>query len=205
MNTRNMRIICLVAAGMIALNPAPLAAAQPPHWSFYSELDMYLALKAGAEYRFGQHFGVSASAGACLIGPSMISWNLFGVVHLRPFGRPFQFDLAAGVLQSVFDVIAPGDGGPYLYVNPGLALCLAYQHHDRFQIGARAGAAVAMGYDLGAWRQPAIMPNAAVEFRWFCRSRRAQGSGAAGRSKLNSTQRAGSDSTVIRPPWASTM
>jgi hypothetical protein len=133
-------------------------------WSFHTELDMFLALKAGAEYQFSDSFGIRGTLGTCVIAPAQISYTLVGVSHFRKPENEFQLDLQFGLVQAVFTIVSANN--PYTYWVPGACISLGYRFASRHQVGIRAGAGVLFGYDLGAWRGPAFQPNLAVEYSW---------------------------------------
>jgi hypothetical protein len=161
----------LLAVAIFLLAPVVLPA-QGGTWSFQSELDLFLSLKAGAEYDFSEDLGIKATAGVCLISPTQVSWTLVGVGHFMPPDSGFQLDLEFGVIQSIFDFLAPyvynlpAMQNTYVYVIPGVCLGIGYRFPCGHQISLRAGGGVIFGYDLGAWGTPAFHPNLAVEYSW---------------------------------------
>ena len=159
----------------ILLNIIPITSINAQNYpvrSLYLELDMYLAIKAGLEYRFMENIGLCGSIGLCIAAPTQINYNLFCIYHIMKFDNPFQIDIEAGLLQCAFDIISPlldleEPVEPYSYWNPGLTISLKYQHKNSFQIGLRGGAEVMIGYDMGRWRELRIMPNIALEYFLF--------------------------------------
>jgi len=133
-------------------------------WSFHMDLDMFLALKVGAEYMFSDSFGIRGTLGVCIIEPTQISYTLVVINHFRAPDSRFQLDLQYGLIQALFN-IAPASN-PYTYWVPGVCIGLGYRFSSGHQIGIRAGAGVLFGYDLGVWQGPDIQPNVAVEYSW---------------------------------------
>jgi len=161
------RLILIIILSVILLSS--LYAHEYSSWSMYLELDIYFAIKVGLEYRFIENIGICGSIGLCIAAPTQIDYNLFFIYHIMKFGNPFQIDIEAGLLQCAFDVISPllpleEPVEPYTVWNPGLALSLRYQHKKSFQIGLRVGGEIMLGYDLGKWRDPMLMPNIALEY-----------------------------------------
>jgi len=138
-------------------------------WSFHTELDLYLGMKAGAEYRFSDLFGIRGSAGICLINPlGHFAYNLVGVFHLRQPQEPFQFDIHGGVIYANF-VLPSEENGFACYWNPGFCLAVGLRTRGGHVFRLRGGAGIACGYDSGAWEGPDLMPNIGIEYaysRW---------------------------------------
>jgi len=153
----------------------PVGADSEEWWEFHSELDMLIWLKAGAEYRFTDHFGLRGSLGACLIGPSQICYACVGISHLKPVENPFQLDIQYGLIQAVLDVISPlvNNGtvdSPYYYWVPGACICVSYLTEKGHRFGIRAGGGVGLGYEDGVWRDdPFFLPNVALEYGYSFR------------------------------------
>jgi hypothetical protein len=154
-------IIVMFLSAMVVAAPAEESR---PTWSFHSELDMFLGLKAGAEYHFSDSIGIRGALGVCIVAPEQISYTLVVVCHLCKPGSGFQLDLQSGLVQAVFPIVAGGN--PYTYWAPGACISIGYRFATGHQAGIRAGAGVLFGYDLGAWREPALHPNLAVEYSW---------------------------------------
>jgi hypothetical protein len=133
-------------------------------WSFHSELDMFLALKVGAEYQFSDSFGMRGTLGVCVIEPAQISYTLVGISHFRKQENKCQLDLQYGLVQALF-TIEP-ENNPYTYWVPDACISLGYRFASGHQVGIRAGVGVLFGYDLGAWQGPAFQPNLAAEYSW---------------------------------------
>ena len=156
----------------LAVVPGALGAQARSPWALHVELDMYLSLKVGVEYRFSDLIGVRGSVGACIIAPTQLSYTLVGVAHLRGQSAGLQVDLQAGLIQAVADLISPslpqpGDvTQPYAYWVPGLAVSLGWGWPSGHGVAIRAGGGVGFGYDLGAWQGPELMPNLALEYAW---------------------------------------
>ena len=132
-------------------------------WEFHAEMDMYLSIKAGAEYHFTDTFGLRGSLGFLVIGPSQISYTLVGIHHLMPAEKSFQMDLQYGLIQAVFDVIAP-ETVPYSYWIIGACAAFGYRGHRGHCFRLRAGGGVSIGYDMGKWQSLFLMPNIALEY-----------------------------------------
>lgn len=156
-------------AFVLALASRPIAAEHSP-WSFHSELDLFLGLKAGAEYSFSDSFGLRGTLGFCLISPLQVSYTLVGVSHLRPRESGLQIDLEYGLIQAIFDVLepvvdlVPNNDNTYAYWSPGACAAIGWRFRRGQVLSLRAGAGALFGYDLGAWTGPSFHPNIALQY-----------------------------------------
>ena len=134
-------------------------------WAFHSEFGLYLDLKAGAEYRFSDLFGVRGSLGVCLLSPlEHFAYNLVGVFHLMEPAKPFQLDIQAGLIYA--NVVLPGSESAYysIYWNTGACVAVGYRSPKGHVFRFRAGGGLAFGHDLGEWQEPQFMPNIGIEY-----------------------------------------
>lgn len=158
----------ILSAFLLVLIFLPSLSAQEEEeterWSFHSEFDLFLALKAGAEYRFSDLFGLRGAAGLCLINPTQISYTIIGIGHLAKPTSAFQCDIHAGLIQAIFIPYDPEQEGLITYWIPGLCVALGFRSKGGHTFRLRAGAGVGLGYDLGEWQEPSFMPNLAVEY-----------------------------------------
>ena len=172
-----MRRVCVLTAIPFALfflfAPSPIGAESAQTeatWSFHSEVDLFLGLKAGAEYRLSEHWGLGGSLGLCLISPLQTTYTLLGIDHLCPREGPFQFDLEFGLIQAIFNVLEPlVDIDPDIdwasaYWVPGAALSVGYRSPGGHIFAIRLGAGIIFGYDIGSWRKPSFHPNFALTY-----------------------------------------
>jgi hypothetical protein len=162
------KILCVIAA--FALSVTAAQAEESSRWSFHAELDLFLGLKAGAEYRLSDSIGLRASLGTTLISPLMGSYTLVGIWHLKGRESPLQLDLQAGLIQATFNVLEPIlDWDPDInwasaYWVPGLAASIGYRTRAGHVFALRAGCGCIFGYDIGVWRGPSFHPNLAIEY-----------------------------------------
>lgn len=164
-------LVAIALLGPVSLL-ADEAIAEPESspWNFHAELDLFLGLKAGVEYRVTEKLGLRASFGATLISPLMESYTLVGIWHLRERRSPLQLDLQAGLIQATFNVLEPSlDWDPKIdwasaYWVPGLAASIGYRSRAGHVFALRAGCGLLFGYDIGAWRGPSFHPNVAIEY-----------------------------------------
>ena len=161
----------LVAPLLLALLVAARAGAEEEsRWSFHSELDLFLGLKAGAELRFPGDWGIRGSLGFCLISPLQTSWTLVAAWHLLPRDSSFQPVLELGLVQSIFNVLEPWvDLDPDIdwasaYFVPGVCLALGWRIARGHVLSIRAGGGVLFGWDIGRWQGPQFQPNIAIEY-----------------------------------------
>jgi hypothetical protein len=161
--------IALILA-LAALGPSPAGAEEPGPWSFRSELDLYLGLKAGAEYRLSDSLGVRGTLGICAISPLQTTYTLVGVRHFRGPESGLQLDLEFGLIQAIFNVLEPiVDLDPkidsaYYYWIPGACASIGYLSRAGHSFAIRAGAGLCLNYDLGRWQRPSFLPNLAIEY-----------------------------------------
>ena len=161
---KSLFTVVLMVLLVLSLNAAPAG-----YWSFHSELDLALGLKAGAEYRLNS-FGIRGSAGFSLLGPAQLSYTLVGVSHLMPEKNRFQLDIQYGLIQAVCDFLTPlvnaeaEEDNPYTYWFPGACICASFLTKKGHRFGIRAGAGAGLGYDQGMWREPFFLPNLALEY-----------------------------------------
>jgi len=159
----------------------PAAAAEPrgrnPEnpFSFHSEIDLYLGLKAGAEYHFSEFWGLRGAAGFCVISPLQASYALVGVRHLLPSENSLQLDIQMGLIQCIFNVLEPFvDLDPvidqaYAYWVPGICASVGYRGPSGHSVSVRLGGGLIVGYDLGQWQGPNLHLNIALEYGHYRR------------------------------------
>ncbi|MFA6506032.1 MAG: hypothetical protein WCT14_08035 [Treponemataceae bacterium] len=166
---KNKKSLMLPSA-FFALFIMTAAAQEKKPWSFHAEIDVFLGLKAGAEYRVSDFFGVRGSLGACLISPLMTTYTLVGVWHLRERTSPLQLNFEAGLIQGIFNVLEPMiDIDPAInwasaYWVPGGAASIGYRTRGGHIFSLRAGGGVIFGYDINTWQGPTFQPNIAIEY-----------------------------------------
>jgi hypothetical protein len=160
-----------IVLAVLVLSPAVLSA-QAGVWSFQSDLDLYLGLRAGAEYQFSNEIGIRGTVGLCLISPTQVSSTLVGVWHIMPPDNGLQLDVEAGLILCNFDFLnqyvytVPSMQNPFIYFVPGLCASVGYRWPSGHQIALRAGAGMTIGYDLGAWGNPSFLPDVTLEYSW---------------------------------------
>ena len=158
-----IRIKKIVVTLFVFFGTAALPAQAQSPWSFQSEFDLYLSLKAGAEYRLSDHLGIRGTLGACVISPTQFSWTLVGVDHFFSSASRLQVDLQLGLIEDIVDVLGPI---PSTYLVPGACLSFGYLSPSGHGIAIRVGAGVTFGYDLGAWQKQGFLPDLALEYSW---------------------------------------
>ena len=102
------------------------------------------AAKIGVEKIASHRLSWKASAGFCIVGPSLISYNFFGTYKLSNPEKPFGFDVNFGFLDNYFDVVTPmfslGLGG-----GPGIHYQFKNNSVLRFRLGVLTGPSVEKG------------------------------------------------------------
>ena len=162
--------LALALAGLSPLcaEEAPQSpAAKPSAWNFHSELDLYMGLKAGAEYRFNDSLGLRGSVGVCLINMLITSYSLVGIEHfLAPKSR-LQLDLQFGLIQATFnglELLVYSDPQTRVHWISGACAAIGYRTKGGHVFSVRAGGGCDFGYDNETWLKPSFMPNIGIEY-----------------------------------------
>jgi hypothetical protein len=167
---RSFSVVFVRILATIIIFAPSLSAEEQHRWSFHSEMDLYLGLKVGAEYRISDDWGLRGSIGACVISPLMTTYTLVGVKHLRGPESPLQLDLQFGLIQAIFNVLEPAvDLDPTIdtasaYWVPGAGASIGYRFDSGRVLAVRVGAGCLFGYDLERWQGPSFQPNIAIEY-----------------------------------------
>jgi hypothetical protein len=163
-------------AALVPLAPQSLAAEEPAGaalrspWSFHAELDLFLGLKAGAEYSFSDAFSLRGTFGTCLISPLKMSYTLVGISHFMPRGKALQLDLEYGFVYADFNVLEPvlrldpKIDWPSAYWMPGASASIGWRTRAGNVFSLRAGCGYLFGYDMYMWVNPTIMPLVALQY-----------------------------------------
>lgn len=152
------------------LAPRPVHGEEGSPWSLRTELDLYLGLKAGLDYRVSDSFSLRATLGACLISPLQASYTLVGVEHLLPEREGLQVDLEFGLIQAIANLLEPSldfdpaIDGIYAYWVPGLCIALGHRSATGRVLALRAGGGISLGYDLDRWQRPGFLLNLGLEY-----------------------------------------
>ena len=68
---------------------------------FYTAIDGFApAAKIGIEYRFTERWSLTASGGAFVLGPELISYNLFASYRTSALEKPLYFNINFGLLDN---------------------------------------------------------------------------------------------------------
>jgi hypothetical protein len=184
MRTRQDRRLLAIAAFALALaiigpsarlwaeepSAASTESAKHSPWSLHAELDLFLGLRAGAEYSFTDALGLRGSFGACLISPLKMSYTLVGVSHLMPRRKTLQLDLEYGLVYADFNVLEPvldldpKIDWPSAYWMPGASLSIGCRTRGGNVFSFRAGGGYLFGYDMNMWVKPTVMPLIALQY-----------------------------------------
>lgn len=164
-----LAMILGAAQGALCEEGTGRQATQSP-WSFHSELDLFLGLKAGAEYSFSDAFALRATAGACLISPLKMSYTIVGISHLMPRGSGLQLDIEYGLIYADFNALEPIiDLDPSIswasaYWMPGASAAIGFRMKGGHQLSLRAGGGFLTGYDKYAWQTPQAFPMVGLQY-----------------------------------------
>jgi hypothetical protein len=162
-------ILCALAPVRAEDAPAP-SRASTSRWSFHSELDLFLGLRAGAEYAFSDASGMRGTLGACLISPLKDSYSLVGISHFRPREAPVQLDLEYGLIYADFNALEmvfnldPNIDWPILYWMPGASASLGLRLKGGHVISLRAGCGPLLGIENGKWVRVSFMPMVGLQY-----------------------------------------
>jgi hypothetical protein len=150
----------------------PVSAASPEEggFSFHAEVDLYLGIKAGAEYWFSDGWGLRGTAGICAISPLQASYTFVGIRRLLPPDSPVLLDLQFGLIQAILNLLEPSiDLDPAIdwvcaYWVPGVCISLGLRRPGGRAFAIRLGGGVIFGYDMGRWQNVSFQPNVALEY-----------------------------------------
>jgi hypothetical protein len=99
---RNTLMLSLIA--LISVN----SFSQPPARQFFVAIDgLAPAVKFGMEKNISERFSLKGSAGFCLVGPSLLSYNFFASYKLTKPEKAFGVNINVGFLDNYIEVISP--------------------------------------------------------------------------------------------------
>ena len=116
------------------------------------------ALKAGIKKDLTEKFSLQGSAGFCIVGAELLSWNLFGSYKLTGPEKPLGFCLNFGLLDNYVNIGSPiytlGFGG-------GAGIYYVFRNNSTLQL--RLGAITGPSMDEGQFRW-LTLPNFGLEY-----------------------------------------
>jgi hypothetical protein len=165
-------VLCALAPAQAEDAPASatMSRTAASRWSFHSELDLFLGLRAGAEYAFSDSFGLRSTLGACLISPLKDSYSLVGISHFRPREAPYQLDLEYGLIYADFNALEmvfnldPDINWPIFYWMPGASASVGYRLKGGSALSLRVGAGPLLGIEDGKWVRVSFMPMIGLQY-----------------------------------------
>jgi len=80
---------------------------QPQNRLFLSIDGLAPAVKFGMERKITERFSLKASAGFCIVGPSLLSYNFFATYKITKPEKALGLNLNFGFLDNYVDVITP--------------------------------------------------------------------------------------------------
>ncbi len=92
------------------------------------------ALKAGIKKDLSDRFSIQASAGFCLVGPSLLSYNCFGSYIITKPEKPFGVFTYFGFPDNYIDVISP-----MFSLGPGGGAGIRYRFKNSSTLSLRMG------------------------------------------------------------------
>jgi hypothetical protein len=126
---------------------------------FYTAIDgLAPAAKIGIEYRFTERWSLTASGGTCVIGPELISYNLFATYITSNPEKPFYFSINFGLMDN-YVVYNKNSYSFNFSIEPGIG----YQFKNMSRLSLRLGWIVGLQYEEGKIMNLDI-PNYALAF-----------------------------------------
>ncbi|MBN2805994.1 MAG: hypothetical protein JXR22_04995 [Prolixibacteraceae bacterium] len=114
---------------------APAGKAQSNNTKLLFAIDgLAPALKVGIQKHYSERFYVQGSAGFCLVGPSLLSWNFFGTYLLTKPEKPWGLNVHFGLLDNYVDVLTPTYS-----LGLGAAAGLRYKFQNQSSLNFRLG------------------------------------------------------------------
>lgn len=148
----------LSVVGLVSLLSLSCFAQETGNKLFFAVDGLAPSLKFGIKKEFNERISIQGSAGFCIVGPSLLSYNFFGTYTLSEESRNLGFNLNFGLLDNYIDIIAPmyslgmgGGAGMYYKFRNNSALT--------FRMGVVTGPAIDSGEYL--WL---TIPNFGVEY-----------------------------------------
>ena len=136
MNRLKCIVVCFIAT--FSIN----TFSQQPEKQLFGAIDgLAPAAKFGIEKYKSERLSLKASAGFCIVGPSLLSYNFFGTYNLSKQEKSFGFDINIGFLDNYIDFLTPmyslGLGG-------GVGVHYRFQNYSKlsFRLGMITGPSV---------------------------------------------------------------
>lgn len=142
-------LLLLVILSMFCL---PLLAedADDSPWNIYTELDMYLGLKAGIKYEINDRLDLITTFGLDLIEQTRYCYSIFASYHTMSDYNKFKVDVHFGIIQGVFDNTST-EYDDYVFINPGATMHISYPITKKIRIGLQGGMVLMIGVDQNGW------------------------------------------------------
>lgn len=127
------------------------------------------ALKIGYDWPSSERLHWRASAGFCLVGPSLLSYNFYGLYRLSPPMKKIGFNLIFGLIDNYVELLSPT-----FSLGIGVGAGVYFQFTNRLKISLRAGAITGPSLDTGKLNL-LTLPNFGIDFTWRLKPRRIPG------------------------------
>lgn len=117
------------------------------------------ALKLGIDYRFNERWGLNSGAGFCLVGPELLSANLFASYCLSNTEKPLSWLLHFGIMDVYFSV-----KDPLLTIGPGGGTGIRYRFKNDSHLMFRLGVLSGPQWEEGRELRRLTIPNIGITY-----------------------------------------
>jgi hypothetical protein len=124
------------------------------------------AVKVGIKKDLSERFSIQGSAGCFILGPSLLSWNVFGSYKLTNPEKSLSLSLNFGLLDN-YIVLSE----PMISLGFGGGAGLSYRFKNNSALTLRLGAITGPSLDQGEYRTLSL-PNYGIEYAFHLRSKR---------------------------------
>jgi hypothetical protein len=140
---------------------------QPPDTKLLVAIDGFApAVKVGIKKDLSERFSIQGSAGCFILGPSLLSWNVFGSYKLTNPEKSLSLSLNFGLLDN-YIVLSE----PMISLGFGGGAGLSYRFKNNSALTLRLGAITGPSLDQGEYRTLSL-PNYGIEYAFHLRSKR---------------------------------
>lgn len=124
------------------------------------------ALKVGLKKDLSDRFSIQGSAGFFIMGPSPLSWNVFGSYRITDPEKPLGINLNFGLLDNY---VVPSE--PMVSLGFGGGAGVSYTFHNNSTLSFRLGVLAGPSISHGEYRTLAL-PNYGIEYAFPLRGKR---------------------------------
>ncbi|GEM_PF-1205191 len=163
MNRRRTLMTMILLLTLAAMDCFP----QQPGVRFFAAVDgLAPAIKAGIKKDLTERYTLQGSAGFFILGPSLMSWNLFGSYRLTDPEKPLRLHLNLGLLDNYIEVTSP-----MFSLGLGGGAGVSYRFRNNSALTLRLGVVTGPAIDTGETRW-LTLPNYGIEYDFPVRNRK---------------------------------